>query len=160
MLAIGLQLLLAEGPSWGVYVVSYPYVLPLLLMPMQLTEARQLVAAVALGFFIDLLYDTIGIHIAATVLLTYGRRLTIEAFTPTSLQESQIYPRPLYMGWSWYIIYISILLFLHQLCIFSLEAGTLPHTLYTISALFRSFFATWLFFCLVELLRLLFPKQK
>ena len=160
LLGLGLQALSASGQGWSVYAVGYPYVLPLLLVTMQAAGGRQLFIAAGLGLLIDLLYGTLGIHMAATVAMAYTRQLVVAAFTPSSLRESLIYPRPLYMGWGWYIIYLSILLFVHQLCIFSLEAGTLLHGLYTLSALFRSFFVTWLFCCVIELLRLLFPTKK
>lgn len=160
LLGLLLQLLLSESLSWDLHFVSYPYVLPLLLVPMHAPEGRQLLAAALLGLLIDLLYGTLGVHIAATVVLTYSKGLVLRAFTPASLRESQVYPRPLYMGWSWYVIYLSILLFVHQACVFSLEAGAFLHTLYILSTWFKSLFLTWLFFVLLEVFCFLTRKPK
>ena len=160
LLAFGIQLLIVESRGWGLYLVSYPYVLPILLLSMQAPEEWSLVAAAVIGLVIDALYDTIGVHMASTVVMSYGRQLILSAFTPTSLRESQVYPRPLYTGWSWYIAYLFSLLFLHQFCIFLLEAGTLLHTLYVVSMLFRSFLLTVSLFSVVELVRSLFPGKK
>ena len=157
---LSLQLLVAESRGWSLYLVSYPYVLPLLLLPMQAPKGWQLIAAAALGLVIDALYDTIGVHMAASVAMTYGRQLVLVALTPASLRESRVYPRAVHMGWGWYLAYLFSLLFLHQFCIFSLEAGTLSHTLYILFMLFRSLLLTAALCCVIEGVRSLSPNKR
>ncbi len=154
-----LQVLLSEGPTWHVYFASYPYVLPFLLAPMLAPMGRQLVAAFCIGLMVDFLYGTSGIHSAATIAMTYARGFILTTFTPVSLQESQVYPRPFYMGWGWYLIYLSSLVLLHQFCVFSLESGFV-YTVYSFFMFMKSMGVTLLFFILLEVRHHLMGKKR
>ena len=148
VIGLGLQLLLSEGRVWGLYLNCYPYVLPVLLIPMRCPEGRQLIASCLLGLTIDTLYGTLGVHMASTVAMSYAKRWVLLGLTPTSLLTTQVYPRATRMGWGWYMIYAAVLLFVHQLCIFLLELSG-AHVL---SAL-RGYGCTLAFFSLIELTR-------
>ena len=106
------------------------------------------------------MYGTLGVHMAAIVAMTYARSFVLMTFTPASLQLSQVYPSARTMGWVGYLLYLSILLFLHQFCIFSLEAGGLFYTGYHFSVFCASVGGTWLFFVLLELFRYVIFKKR
>ena len=151
LLGLAMQLMLSEGWFGLLGFVCYPYVMPFLLMPMQVLWGRQLIMAALWGLLIDMLYGTWGAHMAAMVAMVYARSWILIMLTPSSLLKTQVYPRATRMGWSWYMIYITTLLFLHQLCIFVLELWDFYHV-----SLLKAYAFTLLFFCLIEVFHAVF----
>ncbi len=103
------------------YLNPYVYVLFILLLPIETPRALLLIFAFFMGFSIDYFSNTIGINIAACVLVAYLRPGMIRVLS----QKSELDPGMIIgirdFGFRWFFIYASVLVIVHHLVIFYLE---------------------------------------
>jgi hypothetical protein len=75
----------------------------------------------ATGLFVDIFYDSIGVHAGATTFIAYVRYYILNWMSPTegykkdSLTAYQL-------GVPWFFTYVAIIIFLHLIFLYSLEA--------------------------------------
>lgn len=103
------------------------------------------VSGFVLGIFMDMFYDTQGMHAAACVFMAYCRPWVRGIFAPHGGYDLDSYPTVLYMGWGWFLSYGFVLILLHHLLLFYIEA-----------AQFDKFFSTLLRVLLSTISSLLF----
>ena len=157
---LGLQLGIAQLQLWGFALTPFPYILCLILLPMNLAPILSLLFGFAVGFAFDIIYHTFGLHASASVLMMYVRVWILNGITAKSVQESQVFPRVVHMGWGWYLIYTSVLVALHHLCIFILEAGTWLYFFRGLGHLLLSALGTYGIFGVLELGRTFFGSKR
>lgn len=109
------------------------------------------------GFFVDLFYDTAGIHIFASVAIIYFRPKIITLLTPLGgydkIDEISISS----MGVRWFLTYSFILILIHSTLVFVLQAGGFSSFHWTIIKIFcTSIFTT---FMVCSFLYLLFTSK-
>lgn len=79
--------------------------------------------AFVLGIGVDIFYDSPGVHASASVFIAYLRPYVLRALAPVegykNLNES---PSSHNLGFVWFATYASILLFLHLIFYFSVDA--------------------------------------
>ncbi len=96
------------------------YVGFLLFLPQNLGKIYQLILGFAIGLLVDVFFDTIGIHAAASVLLMFLRPSWINFTTGGSLEDGEkINIRNL--GLTTFVTYIIPMIIIHHLAIFSIE---------------------------------------
>lgn len=105
---------------WG-YLNPYVYVLFILLLPLETPRSLLLIAAFLMGFGIDYFSNTIGINIAASVLIAYLRPSLIKALSHKTELDPGIKIGIRDFGFSWFLTYTSVLVVVHHLVIFYLE---------------------------------------
>ena len=160
VMGIFAQLILSYGFFYGVYIVGFPYLLALLLLPMTTPLVTQLLLGASVGLLIDMFYESLGVHMASCTALMYVRVHLISLFTPIALRERQLYQRIRYMGFTTYLLYLIAILLVHHLSVFTLESASFPTSSYRILNFLKSIILTALFFLLVEALHLLFSKKR
>jgi hypothetical protein len=102
------------------------YVAFILSMPIETANITLMLAGFAIGFAIDIFYNSLGLHAFATVLIAYLRNYWLRVITPQGGYDPGALPNVSAHGLQWFLVYIMPLLFVHHLTLFLLEAsGTL-----------------------------------
>lgn len=130
-IAIVLQVLLFNNLQFLGLCQPQIYLLCLLMFPVNLPRWADMLIGMALGFFMDILCNSIGVHTMACIFVMFVRqpllarfiqdpeRLTGEISTQTISLDA-------------FVKYTLILVFLHQICISMLSAWTFHHFWMTI----------------------------
>lgn len=105
---------------WG-YLNPYVYVLFILLLPLETPRFLLLFASFMMGFAIDYFANTMGINMAACVLIAYLRPGLIRALSPKMELDPGLKIGIRDFGFRWFFIYTSVLVFVHHLIYFYLE---------------------------------------
>lgn len=98
------------------------YPLFIMLLPINTPKTVVIVMAFFYGMFIDLFYDSPGVHAGALVLMAYVRSFLLKILEPTEGYTGDSTPTIFRMGVAWFIVYAAILLFIHHIVYFSLDA--------------------------------------
>ena len=146
-----IQVALVEVQAFAWYVVFFPYLLPILWLPMLAPATLCMLLAFLLGLGADLLYDTMGVQATGALTVAFIRQLWINFSTAPSIQEVQVYPRAAYLGWAWYLVYIGPLLLVHHVLVFSLEMGVLLLQINSMFVLVQGWLLSVVFFILAEM---------
>ncbi|WP_348800494.1 rod shape-determining protein MreD [Flavobacterium adhaerens] len=73
ILLLALQILVFNNMNLGGYITAFPYILFIILYPVNGNKANLLLASFALGLIMDLFCNSGGVHATACVLLAYLR---------------------------------------------------------------------------------------
>lgn len=106
------------------YVNLYIYPLFLMLLPIRIQKVALLGLAFVVGILVDMFYDTAGVHAAACVFLAYIRSGILAIIEPRGGYEQNHKPTKHQFGAGWFFQYAAILLLIHLLVVFLLEAFT------------------------------------
>jgi hypothetical protein len=98
------------------------YVLYILLLPLEMKAIPVMLIAFALGFGVDLFYDTLGVHTASLVALAFLRNPWLKVLTPTGGYDENQQPSMLNMGFGWFTYYSLPLILLHHILFFYIES--------------------------------------
>jgi hypothetical protein len=105
-----------------IHILIYP--LFLFLLPINISKSRLLLLAFILGICIDAFYDSPGVHASAAVFTAFFRPLVLNQLEPRGGYKVNAVPTKASFGNNWFFRYVSILLFIHSLFYFSVEAFT------------------------------------
>lgn len=122
-----LQLLIFNQVSWTLggrevlYVMIYP--LAIILLPLAIPHWGALLYAGLLGFGIDLFSESPGLHASAAVFTAFCQVIYLRVFMPRDGYPSTMDgPNKKQLNESWFIRMVAILLLLHLLFFFSVQA--------------------------------------
>jgi rod shape-determining protein MreD len=130
------QVLIFNNINMGGYLNPYIYVLFIILMPFETPKIFLLISAFFLGFLVDIFTNTIGLHSAASVLMAFVRPRILQLSAPRDGYEVRTFPRVHYYGLLWFIKYSIVLIAIHHVFFFFLEAFSLDNFFLT---LYRAF---------------------
>ena len=118
---VALQVLLLK--DFALFNTSYcfAYSAAFLLLPFEVSVVMGMLIAFGTGFIIDVFYDTLGIHTAASVFVAYLRGPLLKALTPAGGYEGYMEPTLPSMGLQWYLLFLGPLVFLHASALLSIE---------------------------------------
>ncbi len=121
-----LQVLVLNNIQFMGYINPYIYVLFIISLPVLTPRWLSLLLAFALGLSIDIFSNSPGVNTFATVLVAFLRNGIIKLFT--ALDEGNN-PTPSFysFGISAYTKYLIVMVFIHQIALFFLEAFTFTH---------------------------------
>jgi len=117
-----LQLLVLNHIRIGGYVNPYVYPLFILMLPFAMPGWMLLIAGFMMGFVMDLMMSTPGLHTAATVWLAFMRPAVVRLVSGRPLPESVEEPGIFQLGGRWFFGYSITLISLHHLALFLLES--------------------------------------
>lgn len=117
-----LQLFLLRNVVLFDLAFCFVYVGAILLIPIELPQVLALIFAFIAGFFIDVFYDTIGIHMAACVLIAYIRPYVVNFLTPRGGYDANSEVSIAYMGFQWFVSYALVMVFVHHFVLFAIES--------------------------------------
>ena len=111
---------------------------------------------ILLGFFtgltIDMFYDSPGVHASALTLTAFIRSSILKLVEPVEGFSTSSSPNPKTLGYSSFFIYVSILLFVHLVMYFGMEAFSLLYLFEIILSAIFSFIISILLLILVQLI--------
>jgi rod shape-determining protein MreD len=132
LVVIIFQVLVMDNVMINGYMVPYVYLLFILLMPFETPRWIVLLSGFALGLGIDIFEHTLGIHTAATVLIAFIRPYVLNLLSPRDGYEPETFPRVFYYGFTWFLKYTLLMVFVHHLALFYLEVFQLQNFLSTL----------------------------
>jgi rod shape-determining protein MreD len=135
LLLLMLQLLVFSRLNLGYMFKPFPYIWFIFLLPFSTNRYMFLMLGFVTGFILDFFSNTYGLHAAATTMLAFlrvmnDRRLEIE----TAQREGYDRPKISMLGWGNFLIYISVMSFIHHTLLFLYESfrfSLLPQILLT-----------------------------
>ena len=117
-----LQVLIIDNIRLGNFIHPCVYVLYIMLLPFDTPKWSLIINGFILGFAVDIFNGTPGLNAAATVLMAYFRPNIISLTTRKSDIEGKTAPSLSEMGLQWFFLYSVLLLIIHNLALFMLEA--------------------------------------
>ena len=117
-----LQLMIINNIKLGNFIHPCVYVLYIMILPFDTQKWKLLLSGFLIGFVIDIFNGTPGLNAAATVLMAYLRPNIIGLTTRKSDIDGKIEPSISEMGLQWFYVYMVLLLIIHNLALFILEA--------------------------------------
>ncbi|MDN5203491.1 Rod shape-determining protein MreD [Fulvivirgaceae bacterium BMA10] len=135
------------------------YIVFLLLLPLEIGPLALMLIGFLTGFIVDVFYDSLGMHAAACVLIMFLRPHLMNVLTPRGGYEQVPVPTLKLMGLEWFSTYTFILVFIHSMALFYIEAGGFNRFFFTFSKVISSSILT---FILIIILQYLFymPKRR
>ena len=131
VLLLLLQVLLINNLQFLGVCHPYIYILCLLMMPITLPRWADMLIGAFVGLVVDIFCNSLGVHIAACVLLMYVRPYLIDAYV--SDRERLIGDIDTQsIGVPDFIKYIVILVLLHHTMVFCLTAWSFSHFWFTL----------------------------
>jgi hypothetical protein len=130
----------------------------LLFLPIGTPIVVQLVLGFALGFSMDLFYDTGGLHAATAVLLAFLRPWVLRLLTPRDGYDAADSVNVHQMGGQWFVVYLVLLVGIHHAAFFLLELGSFRSFGLTLVKIVVSTLFTGLTLLIVQLL--FFPSRR
>jgi hypothetical protein len=121
MLFVALQILLLDNLVLFSTGFCFIYIAFLLFLPIQINKVLLLFLGFIVGFTVDIFYDTMGIHAAASVLLAFLRPHILNLLTPRDGYDTNDSANLHVMGWNWFLTYAFILIVVHHTAVFFLE---------------------------------------
>lgn len=118
---------LGEATAWGPYAQAMVYPLVVVLLPVAMPSPLVLLVGFALGTVIDFSLGTYGLHAAALVLTAFVRRLVLGLVEPREGYGVEDSPTRRRYGTTWFARYAAIVLGVHVLTFFAIEAFTLVY---------------------------------
>jgi len=128
-----LQVLLLNNLQISGSLNPYLYVLFIITLPFSIPRWGLLILGFITGITIDIFMNTLGIHAAATVFMSFVRPFILSSFAPRDSYEPGSRPVPADYGFGWFFKYTLIMVFTHHLFLFIVEAfsfDNLPGTLW------------------------------
>lgn len=151
------QVLVLNNIQLSGYLNPYFYVLFIILLPFETPRWLLLLSAFLLGFFIDMFDNTMGINIAATVLIAYMRPFVIRLVASKQEYEPGLEPCIRDLGFTWFFSYSLILVFVHNFALFYIEIFRFSEFL---STFYRVLGSTVFTMVLIIMSQYLFFKQR
>ena len=131
ILYLFLQVFIVRNLVFFEVAFCFVYISVILFMPSNTPVSVLLLVAFIIGLFVDLFYNTAGMHASATVLIAYLRSYLIKVLFPTKGLDTELVISLDGMGMERFIRYIVILTFVHHLFLFFIEAGSVQFFLNT-----------------------------
>ena len=148
-----LQVLVINHIQISSMVTSYIYVLAILMLPFNTPRWLLLVSAFVLGFFMDVFSGTMGLNMAATVLIAFVRPTLLNMISLGRDFNSDDSPTMKVLGADWFISYALIMILIHHSAMFFLEVfrwselgTTMLRILYSTTATFVLIVLSQIFF--------------
>jgi hypothetical protein len=157
ILFVALQILLMDNLVLFSTGFCFIYVAFLLFLPIHINRLVLLLLGFLVGFTIDIFYDTVGIHAAASVLLAFLRPHVLNLLTPRDGYDTNDSVNIHVMGWQWFLTYAFLLILVHHAAVFLLETISFEAFWYTLAKILLSTLFTG---TVVFILQLLFFSAK
>ena len=134
----------------------FVYIAFLLLLPVETTVMYLLFIAFAMGFMVDVFYDSLGVHAASSVFFIYIRNTWLKMLTPQGGYDPGVRPAISLNGLSWFLVYSVPLIFLHHTLLFFIEAGGMHMFGFTMLKVISSVILTSI---IIVLIQYIFPVR-
>lgn len=103
-------------------ITPFIYITAVLLFPLETPVWFRLFGAFLLGISVDIFADTGGMHAFSAVLAAYVRPLILNAISPRDGYEYSVQPLVSHLGPAWFLKYAMLMIAVHHLAFFILDA--------------------------------------
>jgi rod shape-determining protein MreD len=117
-----LQILLLNNIQFSGYVNPYLYILFIIILPFSTPRWLLLVLGFITGIIIDIFMNTLGLHASATLFMAFMRPFILSSFSPRDGYEVGTRPVPADYGFGWFFKYSILMVAMHHLFYFFVEA--------------------------------------
>jgi len=153
-----LQILLIRNLILFDKAFCFIYIAFLLLLPLDMDRLLQMIIGFVTGLLMDIFYDSLGIHTAASVLLMYLRPYWLNTTVKRESGDSATTPILKNLGFENFSLYVLPLIFVHHLALFYIELGGIqPLFFYT---LLKVVFSTLLTYLIIVIFQYLFYSKQ
>ncbi|OIQ35977.1 MAG: hypothetical protein BM555_03680 [Crocinitomix sp. MedPE-SWsnd] len=100
-----------------------PMVYPIMIMmlPFELNAVITMGVALILGVSVDAFSNTFGLHASSALFIGYLRPTIMKYIRPKEGYDTSLLPSIQDMGTTWFLAYVSVIIFAHHLWFFSIE---------------------------------------
>ena len=133
------------------------YIAVLLLLPVETTAVFLMLVGFMTGIFVDMFYDSLGLHALACVFMMYVRNFWLGRLTPQGGYDSSVIPNISMNGLQWFLTYSIPLIFIHHSILFFTEVGGFQYFGFT---LLKVVFSTVYTVMVILIVQYLFPGAK
>lgn len=121
--ALAIQVLFLRDMAIANIAFCFVYTWFLVKAPMPTSPLLLLVGAMAVGWIVDIFYNTHGMHAFACVLVAWVRPFFIRMLTPANGYDERSSISLAEMKWLWFFPYLFLILMSHHLILFVMEAS-------------------------------------
>lgn len=140
ILLVLLQVFLLNHINFLGYINPYLYILLILTFPFNSNKSLLIILSFLLGLTIDMFGDSGGVHAAACLVIAYLRPFILKFSFGVSYEYNVIKINNIEFGKR--LIYVTIMVFLHHLILFSMEIFNINHIMLLLkSTLFSGIFS-------------------
>lgn len=156
ILAIILQVFVFKQIQFGESFLRYTHILfyPIIIfiLPIRVSRNALLFIAFGIGILVDIFYNSLGIHTAALVITAFVRPIILQVLEPRGGYTVNSSPTRYHLGFNWFFQFSAILLFIHCLAYFAIEAFTLVYWKEILLGTIFSFIFSMIFIQLYQML--------
>lgn len=139
------------------YMHLFLYPILILFLPFKTPRSVLLIIAFFLGLGLDFFYDSLGIHASAAIFIAFIKKYVLKLLEPIEGYNLDQNISVSAIGLPWILSYVGVLLFVHNLWFFSVEAFSFVYLKEILLRTFSTFFASYI---LIMLYLLIFnPKS-
>jgi rod shape-determining protein MreD len=153
ILLVLFQVLVLNNIQFSGFVNPYVYIMIILLLPSVTPAWLLLIISFLVGLLIDLFSGSPGMHASATLLAGFSRPLVLRLISPRDGYESGSDLSMAAYGFRWFVIYATIIVFIHHTTLFFLEVFRFADFFRTIFRILVSSLFTIGFILLIEYYR-------
>ena len=151
ILLVLFQGLILNNIELGGFINPYLYILFIISLPFETPRWLVLIFGFILGISIDSFASTLGMHTAATVFLAFCRAYLLKLIEPRDGYGFNGKPTIQLMGLTWYLVYVSALVFLHHIFLFYVESFKIASFFLVLGRVFMSSLFTIILVLIVQL---------
>ena len=138
------------------YAFCFVYVFLLLLFPIDMNPLAQLVVAFFIGLVIDVFYNTLGMHAAASTLMVFLKIYWIQIMTPSGGYDTGARVNLRSQGLQWFLGYTYPLILVFCLMLFFIESAGFSGFWRTVG---RAFYTSLFTMIMILMIQYLFYKK-
>jgi len=138
------------GSNFSLTIYIYPLII--ILLPLSTSRSAVLMVSFVLGLIIDFFYQSPGVHASALVLMAFLRPYILAFLEPRGGYRADNNPNSSNYGLTWFLSYSAIMLLIHLLTYFSIDAFSLLFIVKILANTIISFVASYLIICLYQLI--------
>lgn len=128
------------------------YIAFLLLLPVESNPLVLMLIGFVMGIFMDMFYDSLGLHAFSCVLIMYVRNFWLTRLTPQGGYDLNAFPAIAMYGLQWFLLYAVPLIFVHHAVLFFIEVGGFQYFWFTFLKVIVSTVFTMVVFLMVQYL--------
>lgn len=126
------QVLIVKNLELGRYIHPYIYLMFIIILPFTTPGWLLLTSGFFMGLLIDMFYNSMGMHTAATVLIAFCRPTFLKFFSQRENYDISTIPTSQQMGVGSFLSYCAAMVFTHHLLLFYTEIFRLNDFFYTL----------------------------
>jgi hypothetical protein len=146
------QVIIVQNINLSGYIILFPYILFVLMLPFETNKHLVLFLSFLLGICLDFFYDSSGIHTSACTLVGFVRPYVLEYIAPRDGYDIGVEPTIQDMGLEWFLRYAGTLVLVHHFLVFFLEIFRFSEFFSTLLRILLSSAASFGMICALQLI--------